>query len=131
MTKQQPEPEIEAGAVETEQHEDPRPVPSLAVVEPDPMPAALQTQADLTGAETSEIRARGEIVDKAQRAAQEAQAEATHLAQMHQFAQEALTARISGLIQSRSLDPNFQYRVDLGRGVIVAVAPITRPAILQ
>jgi hypothetical protein len=111
-------PEIESGAVDTEMRED-GPAEFDAMVRG--MAAQLPTEADLTGAELSEIRLRSEITDRAQREAQEARDVATHKAQLAQFAQEALTARIGAIVTAKGVDPAYQYRIDVGRGVVAAV----------
>lgn len=137
---------LESGAVETEQVTTIRPsdvdgnvIPLAApvvvdqgvveqtteVTPADPAEVAevqQPTSAELLGSEVASIRERNDATDKAE-AAMKAAYEAAGQAQlMHQYAQEALTAACTRLITTKGLDPRFQYRVDLSKGAIIAIA---------
>ena len=122
--KPAPAPEIESGEVETEQRQD-APVPSdaqhEAVVQ---FPASvLPAEAELTGPEVAEIRARNDTVDKAAKAVETLREEWVQASRMAQYGQEALTALIRELIKAKGLDPDLRYRVDIERGRIVPMQP--------
>lgn len=123
MAKKQPEPApVEAGEVATEQRDESI-VPFPTQPEQGAAPAA-PTEADLSGPEVSDIRARGEAVDKAQKAVNDAREEWVQRSRLAQYGQEALTIVIRDLIIAKGLDGTLQYRVDLDRGKIVPVGPI-------
>ncbi len=100
------EPPPEAGAVETEQRTEQRPM-----------------AADLSGPAMAEIKRRSEDVDKAVAKANEAREEAMRLARLAQYAQNDLTTYLIRLQQESNLDQSLNYRVDLDRGQIIPVMP--------
>jgi hypothetical protein len=119
---------VEAGAVETEQRTE-KPVQSDAehdVVQfptADPNAGRSPTEADLTGPEVAEIRARSESVDKASKAVNDAREAWVQASRLAQYGQEALTVLIRERIIAKGLDGTLRYRVDMDRGKIVPVGP--------
>jgi hypothetical protein len=65
-------------------------------------------------------------VDRARAAAVTARDAAIDAERLAVYAQEALTSYITSLIRAADLDPNYQYRVDLDTGQIVAFRAIPK-----
>jgi hypothetical protein len=126
VTSKKPAPApVEAGQVETEQREE-SPVTSDAehgIVQLPVADVRPPTEAELSGPEVAEIRARNDAVDKAGKAVEAARDEWLQATRLAQYGQEALTGLIRNLIQQRGLDPGLRYRVDIDRGRIVPMGP--------
>ena len=120
MAKKQPEPApVEAGEVATEQRVE-EPVADVVV----PFPAAsAPTEAELSGPEVAEIRARNDSVDKAAKAVDVARDDWVQASRLAQYGQEALTVLVRNLIVQKGLEPTLRYRIDIDRGRIVPVGP--------